>query len=342
MRKETKMRIKQAFAAVIALLFVMGTLAPFASAQRKMNIAIVEFEFNTADRGTVRQAYGDVRNLGRQLADSLQNQVVSLGTFTVVERSRVDHVIQELKMAHSGMVDENTAAKAGRMLGADALVLGSISSVEFDGLPKNGYKEKGWKPEYMSVRLGLSFRLVDTSTAQILQAHEVVGAVAPVGKKPSEAEETAKNTGKKWLGRLRLPGIDNPVNRPEEYTGPTPDDFKRIIREASEDAISKMATQLQQADPRSPKPAGVTGRIISVDGKMLFIMDLNPAQVKEGDRLFVRRPREIKDPTTGNTITTSVKIGEVEIMEVQRQNNIMIGTFSGAAAPQTNDIVTDK
>jgi hypothetical protein len=73
---------------------------------------------------------------------------------------------------------------------------------------------------------------------------------------------------------------------------------------------------------------------------MLFIMDLDPAQVKEGDRLYVRRPKQIRDSKTGRIITTSVKIGEVEIMEVQ--SNIMIGTFSGAATPLADDIVTNK
>lgn len=336
------MRTKQTITAILALLLVMGTLAPSASAQRKMNIAIVEFEFNTADQGVVRQAYGDVRNLGSQLADSLQTQVVSLRTFTVVERTRVDQVVKELNLGASGMVDTNTAAKAGRMLGADALVLGSIASVEVSGLPKNGYKENGWKPEYMSARLGLSFRLVDTSTAQILQAHDVVGEVAAIAQRPSIGEETAKKTGKSWIKKIKIPGVDNPANNPEEPTGPSADDFKRIIREASENAIEKMAVQLQQIDTRGPKPTGVTGRVVSVEGKMLFIVDLDPAQVKEGDRLFVRRPRSIKDTKTGKTITTSVKVGEVEIMEVQKENNMMIGTFSGAANPAPEDIVTDK
>jgi hypothetical protein len=80
--------------------------------------------------------------------------------------------------------------------------------------------------------------------------------------------------------------------------------------------------------------------IYYVEGKMLFIMDLDPAQVKEGDRLYVRRPKQIRDSKTGRIITTSVKIGEVEIMEVQ--SNIMIGTFSGAATPLADDIVTNK
>jgi len=334
------MSTKQTITAILALLLVMGTLAPVASAQRKMNIAIVEFEFNTADQGVIRQAYGDVRNLGSQLADSLQNQVVNLRTFTVVERTRVDQVVKELNLGASGMVDTNTAAKAGRMLGADALVLGSVASVEIDGLPEDGYKEVGWKPEYLSARLGLSFRLVDTSTAQILQAHEVVGEVAATARKSSDLEQGAKETGKDTL-RKGLGALGGIIKR-DTPRGPSADDFKRIIREASENAIEKMAVQLQQIDTRGPKPTGVTGRVVSVAGKMLFIVDLDPAQVKEGDRLFVRRPRSIKDTKTGKTITTSVKVGEVEIMEVQKENNMMIGTFSGAANPAPEDIVTDK
>jgi curli biogenesis system outer membrane secretion channel CsgG len=352
------MRTVKTIAAVATALLIVGNLAPFASAQRKMNIAIVEFEFNTADRGAVREAYGDVKNLGRQLADSLQNQVVNLGTFTVVERSRVEKIMEELRLGQSGALDPNTAAKLGRMLGADALVLGSIASVEISGLPTNGYNEKGWSPKYMAARLGLSFRLVDTSTAQILQAYEVIGQSAETAAKPTTTEKTLDNAQKKAGGnmldkmRQKMGKWGNVVgDEPrEEYRGPQVDDYKRVIREASDDAIAKMAQQLQQADTvarvgKRSMNAGASaksasGRVISVEGKMIFIVDLDPAIVKEGDRLYVRRPKSIADRKTGKTIETTVKVGEVEIMEVQ--DKVMIGTFSGAVDPAVGDKVMNK
>lgn len=328
------MRNRQVFVTLLALLLLVGNLTPLTSAQRKMNIAIVAFEFNTADRGAIRQAYGDVRNLGSQLADLLQTQVVNLDVFTVVERSRVDQLMKEHSLIKDEAIDPETAAKFKRMLGADALVLGSVTSFEMDGLPENGQSEKCWKPEFMSARLGLSFRLVDSSTAQILEAHDVIGEVAAKERKPTEAECAAKESGIKKVTRLGM------FNKPR---GPSVDDYKRIIRETADDAIAKMAQglgNLKAAQARPVSAKAVVGRVISVEGKMLFIRGLDATVVKEGDRLVVRRPKEIKDAQTGQTIKTSVKLGEVEIMEIQAE--VMIGTFSGAETPRVGDTVTSK
>jgi TolB-like protein len=47
------------------------------------------------------------------------------GSTKIVERAQLQAVLDELKLGHSGVVDKDTAAKVGKLLGADELVLGS-------------------------------------------------------------------------------------------------------------------------------------------------------------------------------------------------------------------------
>ena len=47
--------------------------------------------------------------------------------FTLIERSRLAQVLQEQRLAQSGVVDEAQAAQVGKILGVDAIVVGTVS-----------------------------------------------------------------------------------------------------------------------------------------------------------------------------------------------------------------------
>ena len=56
--------------------------------------------------------------LGHGVADSLASKLASTRKFHVVERTQLRQVMQELKLADSGLVDEGNAPQLGKMLGA--------------------------------------------------------------------------------------------------------------------------------------------------------------------------------------------------------------------------------
>jgi curli biogenesis system outer membrane secretion channel CsgG len=49
--------------------------------------------------------------------------------FDVIERSRVDTILAEYDLARGGLVDPSTAARVGQLLGAQSIVLMSLSAV---------------------------------------------------------------------------------------------------------------------------------------------------------------------------------------------------------------------
>lgn len=54
------------------------------------------------------------------------------GRFTLVDRARVDALLQEQQFSYSGLVDPATAVRLGRMLGAEAVLVVNITSVKHD------------------------------------------------------------------------------------------------------------------------------------------------------------------------------------------------------------------
>ncbi len=56
----------------------------------------------------------------------LIHEIVSLGKVTVVEGSRTDQVLKEQGLPFPGTIDANMAARIGRMLSVDAVVVGTI------------------------------------------------------------------------------------------------------------------------------------------------------------------------------------------------------------------------
>jgi TolB-like protein len=63
------------------------------------------------------------------LAQMLVTDLTGTEGITVVERSRVQEILDELELGHSGKVDPATAAKVGSMLGARWLVMGNYFEV---------------------------------------------------------------------------------------------------------------------------------------------------------------------------------------------------------------------
>ena len=57
----------------------------------------------------------------------LAAELNKLDDLKILERSAIDKVIEEQKMQVSGVVDESTAVELGKLVGADAVLLGDVT-----------------------------------------------------------------------------------------------------------------------------------------------------------------------------------------------------------------------
>jgi len=69
---------------------------------------------------------GNTNNLSRLISEELISLFFELGHFEIVERSLLDAVIYEQSIGLSGFIDASSAAKIGKILGADAIVIGTL------------------------------------------------------------------------------------------------------------------------------------------------------------------------------------------------------------------------
>lgn len=85
-------------------------------------VAVFPFELVAAD--------STLQPLGRALAELLTTDLAQTSRLTVLERARMQLLVDELKLDAGGRVDPATAARGGRLLGAERVVDGTVSGGE--------------------------------------------------------------------------------------------------------------------------------------------------------------------------------------------------------------------
>ncbi|MFO7676447.1 MAG: CsgG/HfaB family protein [bacterium] len=93
------------------------------------------------------------------LYDYAAMALMRTGRFTVVDRSAVDRLLAEQEFSYSGAADPASAARLGKMLGAEAVMLVSVNSVRHDEFFSNS-------PEYREARLHI--KVISVETTEVL------------------------------------------------------------------------------------------------------------------------------------------------------------------------------
>ena len=93
--------------------------------------------------------------LEKGLADMLITELSKIDALKVVERARLQQLIEEMGLASSGAIEANTAQQMGKLLGAETLLLGSFAT------------------DLKGEKLRLDARIVETETGLTLKAEEI-------------------------------------------------------------------------------------------------------------------------------------------------------------------------
>ena len=68
--------------------------------------------------------------ISKGLADFFAFDFAKISDFKVIERDKIDYILEEIELQQSGAVDKATAVKVGKILGAKYMVLGSITQMD--------------------------------------------------------------------------------------------------------------------------------------------------------------------------------------------------------------------
>lgn len=276
---------------------------------RKKRIAIIDFEYGTVRSG-VAGLFGTDVDVGKGICDLLVKHLVRDGSYTLIERRALDKILAEQNFSTSDRANPATAAKIGKILGLDAIVVGSITQFGNEtketkvggvGGAIGGFGLGGFGKKKSKAIVSIDARLIDVDTGEIL-------AVAD-GKGESKRESTSLlGGGGSWHG-FGAGGVDFGSS-----------DFQEtIIGEAVKLAVEQLSTNVITAkDKLQVRTVVVEGLVAAVEGDSVILNVGAKAGLKTGDQLSIERvSKEIKDPATGKVIRRmSSKIGVIQVTEV--------------------------
>lgn len=302
------------------------------AADGKKSVAVLNFDYATVQSG-VAAIFGTNQDVGKGIADLLVEKLVKSGQFRVIERKAIDKIMAEQNFSNSDRADSTTAAKIGKLIGADAIIMGSITQFGRDdkktnvggsvfGSQMSKYGLGGVGASKAKAVVGLSARMVSVNTGEILAVANGMGESTRAG---TNLIGSGGGAGSAAAGMLDM----------------TSSNFANtVLGEAVNNATQKLATELDANASRLPTTTvSLNGLVADVSGNSLVLNIGSKAGVKVGDKLTVSRVgREIRDPATGKVIRrVEEKLGEVTISEVDESS--AVGNYSGAGAVKVGDAV---
>jgi curli biogenesis system outer membrane secretion channel CsgG len=153
----------------IMFTLILSLLAPFVIAKDdRPVVAVLEFRNETS-------AAWWYSGVGRELSDMLANELLGTGVFKVVERRKLNGVLNEQDLGASGRVAKSTAAKMGKITGAQYLITGSVSHFEESGRSGGGLRFKGISlgGKKKTASLAIDIRVINATTGEIEYARTV-------------------------------------------------------------------------------------------------------------------------------------------------------------------------
>ncbi|HEU5340119.1 CsgG/HfaB family protein [Edaphobacter sp.] len=316
----------------ITFLLILFLAAPLFG--QKHRVAVMDFNYGTV-QSSVAAIFGSDQDVGKGIVDLLIDRLVNDGTYRVIERQALDKIMAEQNFSNSNRADPNSAAKIGKLLGVDTIIVGDITQFGRDdhntnvggmGSTLGKYGLGGVGLHKSKAVVAVTARMVDVNTGEIL------ASVSGTGESARSGTNLLGGGGSGWssgAGHLDM-GSSN--------FGQT------ILGEAVKQAVTQLAGGLEADAPKlgvaaAPAAVPVSGLVADASSSDIIINVGSSAGVHVGDKLDVTRvTRVIKDPATGKPLRSiETKLGQLTITSVD--SGSAVGTFSGSGTIKVGDTV---
>lgn len=306
--------------------------APLVAQQERMRVAVLDFDYATV-KTDVAAIFGTDQDIGKGITTLLIDKLVNDGNYRMVDRQAMAKILAEQNFSNSNRADPNSAAQIGKLLGVQAIIVGSITQFGRDDKKYGGAGGGGTWHGYGMGNLGLSkskatvgitARIIDVNTGEILASSTGTGSSQRSGT-------SMGGSGSNWWS-----GGGGQLDMGSSNFGQT------IIGEAVKGAVANLGAALDADAGKMPAPTAaprvpVSGLVADVNGAEL-VLNVGSAQgVRVGDTLAITRTgRVIKDPVTGKVLRSiDTPIGNIHITSVD--SGSAVGNFSGAVAVKVGD-----
>jgi outer membrane protein OmpA-like peptidoglycan-associated protein/curli biogenesis system outer membrane secretion channel CsgG len=314
------MTFGKGFSSFILLVSMAATAV--AQGAPRPRVAVLDFDYATVQSQSAA-IFGTQVDLGKGITTMLITSLVKDGTLSVVERTALDKIVTEQNFSNSNRADPSSAAQIGKLLGADYVIVGSITQFGNDTQKQNvGGGGGNWhgfgvgNVSHSSTKsgVGINARIVNVDTGEIVAVGEGLG-------ESSRSSLGLGGGGGNWKG-LGGGNVDFGSSNFQNT----------IIGEATKKAVDQLAVSLlSNSSKLSSRTVKVEGLVAAVDGGQVILNVGAKAGVKVGDQFDVARVgREIKDPATGRVLrrmtTTVGAIRAVDVDEASAICNIVSGS----------------
>ena len=315
---------------VVCILFLLAMTCAAQPAAQKKRVAVLDFDYGTV-RSYVSAIWGSDQDVGKGVADLLVQKLVQDGKYRVIERKQLEKILAEQNFNNSDRADPATASRIGKVLGVDAIIVGSITKFGRDdknttvggggwGLGKFGVG--GVQKRDAKAVCGITARLIDTSTAEILAA------------------VTGNGESKRGGASLVGAGGSGGAGGAGAFDMSSKNFGETILGEAVNQAVNSTGEQLDSAAGNLPThKAEITNALVAdVSGNTLILNVGSRSGLQVGDKLEISRAvRTVKDPATGKILkTVTEKIGEATVTEVDASSTTV--TFTGNGPVKVGDV----
>lgn len=204
---------------MLSLVTAQPEVAQAQTKKGRLRVAVLDFDYGST--GVSLNIFSALSNdaAAKGVSNLIAYKLVQSGNYTVLERSQVDKILSEQDMGQAGRLDSGTAAKIGKVLGVDAVMVGTITRFNVEQ-KKSGFSVgslfgSGSKKSKATVKL--NGRLVSAQTGEILA----------VGEGSGEASQKDSST--------RVFGIGG---------GTETDNLDTLLSDAADEAVEQMVAQL--------------------------------------------------------------------------------------------------
>lgn len=291
-------------------------------AVRKRRLALYPFEYSTVRHWVLHWFNGDV-NIGQGIRAMMVVRVAKSKNITLVEREKLNRLLQEQDLGGSDRVDQGTKARRGRLRGADAILEGDIVMFGRDdtrkgiggNIPGIGgiWDRIGQVMKEEKAVVGINYRIVDAETGEIIDTGQARGESS---RKSRDWGAIVAKNGNVATGKYDM----------------TSSNFEAtIIGEATSNAVDELVRQLDENIGSLPlKQLDIEGRV-SLSGSRIHLVVGSNDGVQVGDQFEIHQiVSEIIDPETKAIHgKETVKVGEFVVSAVQPQ--FSSGSYTGQA-----------
>jgi curli biogenesis system outer membrane secretion channel CsgG len=263
-------------------------------ADLQIKIAVLPF-----DDGSIQNRWwGNEYVLGNEISDELVTALLQTNRFKLIEREQVQRILDEQKFGATGLVDAQSAAEIGKLIGAQYLVMGRVTEFSNNTQKSSfGNGKKGFALSVSTAKVAIDARLVDTTSA------EIITSVTGVGEKKNTNLGLGTDRGVMMFGSSQF----------------RKSDLGKALRDAVTSVAGQLATKVYDGSTINLTLSG----LVAYASPDRIIINLGTKDGVEQGMVFVvtHKIQDVMDPTDPTIVIDEISepIAEITVSDVKEK-----------------------